>query len=466
LPRYARNDTPLWPEEKDSAVYEESGAGSTGTILPDYPRKKRDWRTPFVSLKNRNFRLFIIGSLIATTALQMMQLAQNYLVYQLTGQATAIGYVSAALGFSMFFFSLTGGIAADRLPKRNLLMSGQIGIGIMALWIGVMVHTGLIEVWHIVVGGVITGIIAGFTMPARQSYVPDLVGDENLLNALALNSGVMNVTRIGGPALAGILIAVIGIAPLYYAKFVGYSIFAIILLMIPIMGKSQVTASRSLLGDALAGLRYLRHDRTVLELLIIGVFPVVLAMPYVNFLPVFQEEVFHVGSTELGLMMSVVGGGAVVGAMFIASIVNYRYKGRILLATGIGFSASIVLFTITANAGNFPLSLVMLALTGAAGTAYMSLNQALVMILTPPEMRGRVTGLFMTTFGLQPLGALPIGMLSDAYGAPVTIGAFGAVTLVLFIGVFVFRPHMRRIQDHRDTNTLSQEENMDKPVEW
>lgn len=422
-----------------------SGAGSTGTISPSYPQQKRDWRTPFISLKNRNFRLFIIGSLIATTALQMMQLAQNYLVYQLTGQATAIGYVSAALGFSMFFFSLTGGIAADRMSKRNLLVGGQIGIGIMALWVGVMVHIGLIEVWHIVVGGVITGIIAGFTMPARQSYVPDLVGDENLLNALALNSGVMNVTRIGGPALAGILIAAIGIAPLYYLKFVGYSIFALFLLMIPIKGKTQVSASLSLLGDALDGIRYLRHDRTVLELLLIGVIPVVLAMPYVNFLPVFQEEVFHVGSAELGLMMSVVGGGAVVGAMFIASITNYRYKGRILLWSGIGFGLSLVLFCAVANSGNFALSLVMLALTGVFGTAFMSLNQALVMILTPPEMRGRVTGLFMTTFGLQPLGALPIGMLTDTFGAPLTIGGFGAVTLLVFIGVTIFRPGLRRI---------------------
>jgi len=449
--------------QKGPAVYEKGQAEKAGAVLHEPPQKKRDWRAPFVSLQNRNFRLYIIGSLIATTALQMMQLAQNYLVYQLTEQATAIGYVSAALGGSMFFFSLTGGIAADRMSKRNLLISGQIGIGILALWIGVMVHAGLIEVWHIVVAGIITGIIAGFTMPARQSYVPDLVGDKNLLNAFALNAGVMNVTRIAGPALAGVLIAAIGIAPLYYAKFIGYSTFAVFLLMIPVLGKSRVKTSRSVLGDALAGLRYLRRDRTVRELLLMGVFPVILAMPYVNFLPVFQEEVFHVGSAELGLMMSVVGVGAVIGAMFIASISNYRYKGRILIAAGITFSSSLILFTVIANTGNFPFSLVMLGVTGAAGTAYMSLNQALVLVLTPPEMRGRVTGLFMTTFGLQPLGSLPIGMLSDAYGAPVTIGAFGALTLVIFLYVFLFRPHMRQIQDDRSQNNLDRITDADRP---
>lgn len=374
-----------------------------------------------------------------------MQLAQNYLVYQLTGLATVIGYVSAAMGFSMLFFSLTGGIAADRLSKRNLLMAGQLGIGVFALWIGAMISMGLIEVWHIVVSAVMVGIIAGFTMPARQSYVPDLVGDENLISALALNSGIMNMTRIGGPALAGVLIGAIGVAPVYYIKFVGYGIFALFLGLIPIKGKAQVATSRTVLGDAVDGLRYLRHDRTVLELLLIGVIPVVLAMPYVNFLPVFQEDVFHVGATELGVMMSCVGGGAVVGAMAIASLGNYRYKGRVLIGSALGFGVSLVLFSVVANSQNFAVSLVMLALTGATGTAFMSLNQAMVMMLTPPEMRGRVTGLFMTTFGLQPLGALPIGMLIDAVGAPLTIGSFGALTLVLFLGVALFRPHLRRL---------------------
>ena len=424
---------------------ERSGAGKPGTTLPGYPGRRRDRLAPFASLRNRNFRLFVIGSLVSTTALQMQQLAQNYLVYQLTDLATAIGYVSAAMGFSMLIFSLTGGIAADRLSKRNLLITGQLGIGVFSVWIGVMITTDLIEVWHIVVSAVAIGIIAGFTMPARQSYVPDLVGDKNLMNALALNSGIMNVTRIGGPALAGVLISAIGVAPVYYIKFVGYAIFALFLRLIPVKGKANIATTRSLLGDAVDGVRYLRHDRTVLELLLIGVVPVVLAMPYVNFLPVFQEEVFHVGAAELGLMMSVVGGGAVVGAMAIASLGDYRYKGRVLIGSGVAFGASVVLFCVAAELGNFPLSMVVLALTGAASTAFMSLNQAMVMILTPPEMRGRVTGLFMTTFGLQPLGALPIGVLTDTFGAPLTIGGFGALTLALFIAIGLFRPQLRRL---------------------
>ncbi|HEY40547.1 MAG TPA: MFS transporter [Dehalococcoidia bacterium] len=411
----------------------------------DYSRPKRDRFVAFVSLRNRNFRLYAIGSLIATMALQMQTLAQNYLVYDLTDQATAIGYVSLALGVAILFCSLAGGVAADRLPKRNLLMAGRLGIGLFALFIGVMISTGLIAVWQIVVASLATGIIAGFTMPAQQSYVPDLVGEKNLMNALALSSGIMNITRIGGPALAGILIAAFDVGPVYYIKFFAYCIFAVILLFIPITGKAVASAqtANSPMKDALDGFRYLRGERTLLSLLIVGLLPVILAMPYVNFLPVFQKEVFQVGEAELGLMMSMVGGGAVAGALLVASLTDYKYKGRVLVISGLGFGVTLTLLGVVAGPETFVLSLVVLVFTGAFGTAFMALNQALMLTITPPEMRGRVAGLFMMTFGLQPFGAMPIGILIDAAGAPPVIACFGGATLLFFIIVTIFMPRIR-----------------------
>jgi len=408
-------------------------------------RRRWDWRTPFISLRNRNFRIFTIGSLVSITALQMQQLAQNYLVYQLTGMATAIGYVSAAVGGSMLVFSFAGGIAADRVGKRKLLAISQLGIAVFALFIGLMITMELIQVWHIVVTSVAIGILAAFNNPARQSYVPDLVGTEHLMNALALSSGIMNMTRIAGPALAGVLIGIFGVGPLYYTKFVAYCIFVTVLLFIPIAGKASSHVSRSFFKEALDGLRYLRSDRRVLNLLILAVVPVVFGMPYVNFLPVFQEAVFHVGPAELGVMMAVVGGGAVVGSMAIASLGDYRHKGRILLASGLGFGATLVLFAIVANTGAFVPSLVILALVGGAGTAYMALNNALVMMLTPAEMRGRVMGVFMTTFGLMPLGSLPMGILSDTIGAPLTVGIFGGIVFGFIALMALLRPEFRQL---------------------
>ncbi len=432
--------------ESFGAGRETAAKGAAGGT-PKRPGKGRVRFVAFASLSNRNFRLYAIGSLIATTALQMRQLAQNYLVYQLTDEATAIGYVSAALGFAILFCSLAGGVAADRLPKRNLLIAGRLGIGLFAMFIGVMVTTGLIAVWHIVVSSLAVGIIAGFTMPAQQSYVPDLVGDENLMNALALNSGIMNVTRIGGPALAGVLIAAFGVGPVFYINFFAYGIFAVILLFIPVMGKAMASAqtANSPMKDALDGFRYLRGDRTLLLLLVVGVLPVILAMPYVNFLPVFQEAVFHVSSTGLGLMMAVVGGGAIFGSLLVASLTNYRYKGRVLLISGLGFGASLMSFGLVAGPNTFVPSLLILALTGAFGTAFSALNQALMLMITPPEMRGRVAGLFMMTFGLQPLGAMPIGMLIDVAGAPPVIACFGGATLAFLVFATMFMPRIRSL---------------------
>jgi MFS family permease len=402
----------------------------------------------FNSLRNRNFRLFAIGSLIATMALQMHQLAQNYLVYQLTGQATAIGYVSSALGIAMLFFSLAGGLAADRMSKRNLLIIGRLGIGLFTLFLGVMISTGHVAVWHVVVVSLAVGIIAGFTMPAQQSYIPDLVGETNLLNAMALNAGIMNVSRIGGPALAGVLIAIIGISPVFYIKFFAYILFAVILFFIPITGKPQISTNQTVnspVKDTIDGLRYIRNDRKLLSLLIISLFPALLAMPYVNFLPVFQEEVFQVGTEELGLMMAVVGGGAVAGSLFVASLTNFKYKGLILVFAGIGFGLALALFGIVSNFGAFILSLVILVFVGAFGTAFMALSQAIMLTIAIPEMRGRIAGLFMTTFGLMPLGSMPIGALIDVAGAPLIIACFGGTTLVIFVLVAVFMPNIRDI---------------------
>ena len=428
-----------------SAEDKEAGRENTEGAPISLPGKRWDWRTPFASLRNRNFRIFTFGSLVSITALQMQQLAQNYLVYQLTGLATAIGYVSAAIGISILVFSFAGGTVADRVGKRKLLAVTQLGIAVFALFIGLMVTLDLIQVWHIVVSSIAIGILAAFNNPARQSYVPDLVGTENVMNAMALTSGIMNMTRIAGPALAGVLIGLFGVGPLYYTKFVAYCIFVIVLLSIPVTGKASAPLSRSPVQAALDGLRYLRSDRRILDILILAIVPVVFGMPYINFLPVFQEAVFHVGPTGLGLMMSVVGGGAVFGSLAIASLGDYRYKGRVLLASGLAFGATLVLFAVVANVGAFVPSLVVLALLGAASTAFMTLNNSLVMIIAPPEMRGRVMGVFMMSFGLTPLGSMPMGALSDAFGAPLTVGIFGAVTLVFVALMALFRPALRQL---------------------
>lgn len=399
---------------------------------------------PFSSLGNRDFRLFATGMLVSFMALQMQNLAQNYLVYQLTGLATAIGNVSVAFGSASLVLSFFGGVVADRVGKRKLLIVTQLCIASLAVTLGLLITTEQVQVWHIVLGSLVLGVISSFNLPARLSYVPDIVGLRNLTSALAVNSGITNLARVAGPALAGILIGVIGIGPVYYIQAGAYLVFMMLLLMIPVAGDALVSG-RNLFGDAVDCLRYLGKDTRLRYLMILTVVPSILSTPYVNFLPVFQKEVFQVGPSELGWMMSMVGLGAVAGAFFVAFLGKRTHKGGILFGLGIGFGVLLVIFALVAGSGNFALSLGMLVLTGMTGTAFMALSNVMILTVTPPEMRGRIMGVYMGSFGLTSLGALPMGALSDLLGAPLTTGIFGGLTVLCVVAILVLRPSTVRL---------------------
>ena len=402
------------------------------------------WTSTFASLGNRNFRLFSIGILFSYVALQMQTLTLNYIVYQLTDSARDIGYVNAALGLSVLVFSFAGGVAADRFTKRNLMISTQAGMSLFTLALGILISLNITRIQHIFIFAVLYGTVSAVNMVARQSYLPELAGVENLTNAQGLMAGNMSLTRIAGPAAAGLLIAMYGAAPTFYIKTLCHCLFIVLLLFIPAAGKPKVS-SESILGAAIDGVRYLRRDRKVLDLLLLGIIPVILGASYISFLPVFQKVVFRVGPSELGLMMSITGIGAIAGSLMVAMLNNSRNKSRIMFITGAGFGASLLLFGITAAMGNFPASLVMLAFVGASGTAFVAINSALVQAITPSEMHGRVQAIFIAGIGLMSVGALPMGMLVDAIGPSLTMGIFGAITMVFVIVMVLARPGLRRL---------------------
>jgi len=375
---------------------------------------------------------------ISFVGLQMQMLAQNYLIYDMTGRALVIGYVSAASGGSILLLSLLGGAIADRAGKRNLLAMTQAAIAIFTLVLAVLISTGAIEVWHLMAGAILIGVTAAFNMPARQSFVPELVGKRELMNALALTAGGMNLSRVAAPALAGVLIAMVGVGTVYYIKTAAYVVFVIILLMIPVMGHASSQSRTSVLGAMREGLVYIKHNRVILTLLVMALVPVAFGMPYVFLLPVFQKDVLNVGASGLGYLMSATGVGAVVGALFVASLGDFKRKGLLLLAAGVAFGISLVLFAFLSSMGSFPLALASLFLVGAAGAAYMATNNTLVQSNVPDEVRGRVMGLYMMTFGLTSLGTLPAGAIADSLGAPVAVGA-GGVVITLFVAAVALK---------------------------
>lgn len=402
------------------------------------------WATPFASLRIRNFRLFSIGMLFSFVALQMQTLTLNYVVYQVSSSAKDIGYINAVIGVSIVVFSFAGGIAADRVDKRNLMVTTQAGMALFTVILGILISVNIARMEHIFIFAILYGAVSAINMVARQAYVPELAGIENLTNAQGLVAGNMSLTRIIGPAIAGLLLGLYGAAPAFYIKAVGHCLFIVLLLLIPATGLTRAS-SVPILGAVIDGARYLRNDRKVSDLLLLGIVPLILGASYLSFLPVFQKVVFMVGPAELGLMMSITGIGAVIGSLAVAGLSATHHTPKIMLASGTGFGTALLLFGITASMGNFAASLMMLALVGASGTAFVAINSALVQTITPPDMHGRVQAIFIAGIGLMSLGALPMGMLVDAIGPSFAMSILGTLTLVFVAGMTLLRPNVRRI---------------------
>jgi len=426
------------------------------------------WARTFSSLRLRDFRIYWIGMLFSFVGMQMGMLARQWLVYDLTGSTTALGIVGAVSGIPMLLLAIPGGVIADRVSKRNVLILVQSLTGILAFAVGFLIVTGLIQVWHVIAVALIAGATMTFNMPARQALVAELVGTDNLMNAIALNSAGMNFTRIIAPTVAGILVAAIGLAGTYFVYSGSYVFVVLFLIMLPAVNAGFESWRRergSMWGDGLEGLRYLRSNRLVMSLMILATVPAIFAMPYMMLLPVYAKDILHVGPQGLGIMMSASGVGALLGALVVASMGDIQAKGKIMIAAALGFGTMITLFAlapylstwvgkgeVTQGLGLVPMSFVFLvslgflALLGIASNAYMAMNNTVVMMSIPDELRGRVMGVYMMTWGFMPLGVLPIGILGDVVGVPIVLATGGAIMAIVSLVIWLAVPELRRLK--------------------
>lgn len=437
------------------------GPGMGGAVVVSPPG---GWRRTFSSLQLRDFRVYWIGMLFSFVGMQMGMIARQWLVYDLTGSTTALGLVGAVSGIPMLLLSIPGGVIADRLPKRNVLIAVQSITGLLGFIIGFLIVTGLIQVWHVIAVSLIAGAAMTFNMPARQAMVAELVGPERLMNAIALNSAGMNLTRIVAPTVAGILVAAIGLAGTYFTYASSYIIVVLFLLMLPATNAGAGRWRRGTAwSEALEGLRYLRTNRLVLSLMVLATVPAVFAMPYMMLLPVYARDIHQVGSAGYGIMSSATGIGALLGSLVVASLGEFQSKGKLLLAGAVGFGAMVSLFALapylsvwTNDAGThglglipmsvvFLLSLGLLGLLGIASNSYMAMNNTLVMLAIPDELRGRVMGVYMMTWGFMPLGVLPIGILGDLIGVPIVLAAGGLIMVATSVFIWLAVPELREL---------------------
>jgi MFS family permease len=403
------------------------------------------------ALRHRNFQLFFGGQLISLVGTWMQTVAQSWLVYRLTGSGLKLGAVGFASQIPVFLFAPLGGIAADRYDRRKVVIATQTASMLLALGLSALTLSHVIDrqVWLIFVPAALLGVVNAFDIPGRQSFLVDMVGKEDLMNAIALNSSMFNGARVIGPAVAGILVAKLGEGWCFFANGVSYLAVIAGLLMMKVNAGPRVSAETSPFEHIIEGFRFVSRTapiRALLELL--GVVSVT-GMPYVVLMPIFAARILHSGGQELasllgshdlgavrlGILMGATGVGALLGALTLAMRSGVKGLGRWVMVCCGGFGASLILFAFSPY---FWLSVILLLPVGYFMMLQMACSNTLIQVMVPDELRGRVMALYSMMFmGLAPVGALLGGALADRLGAPLTvaIGGLAAVAGAWWFGV-------------------------------
>lgn len=390
----------------------------------------------------RPYRWYWTANVGFFAANSMQQVGQGWLVYDMTGDALALGGVSAAMGIAMVICSLLGGVIADRVVKRDLMIVTQIGLAFASLAMALLIEYGLVRYWHALVASMLTGGLMAFNMPARQSIVPDIVGDRQMANAVALNSSGMNLMRIAGPAIAGFAIELAGIGGVYFFMSLCYVFVVIMMIGVPRIPARPGQGKMSVISDVRSCFKYI-FGLPVLMMLIGAEFVLVLVgMPYQILMPIVARDVLQVGASGLGMLLSAVGIGALVGSLAVATLVKLPHRGWMLLGAGTAFGAGLIGL---ASASSFEVALISLGIMGIGNASYFALNNGLVMEMVAREMRGRVMSVYMFTFGLQPLGAMPLSAIAGAFGAPLALAIGGSILTLGMVLIGLTRPAVRRL---------------------
>jgi MFS family permease len=384
----------------------------------------------FASLVIPQYRLLWLGMLFSIGAMQIDLVARAWLAYDLSASGLTLGLVTAARGLPQLILSPLSGVAADRYDKRKLLVWSQSAVFVVALVNAILVHSGVIQIWQLVLLGVLQGVANPFTMPTRTALIPDLVPDGMIPNALALESTGRNINRVLSPALAGVLLA-IDPALAFYAIAVGYGLAVLTLYNLPV-GLRGDGAQGGAWSEMLFGFRYVWERPPLLALLALAYVPILLGMPFQSLLPVFQKEVLDVGPRALGFMYTAIGLGAIAGSIVIAAIAETPYKGRIQIVSGIVFGLFLFLFALSES---YALSIVLLLLVGFFSTGYLTLNRMLVGLQTERGLYGRVMAIYGMTWSVMPIALLPFGALVDVFGVSAAVATAGLLVMAFISGV-------------------------------
>jgi MFS family permease len=396
--------------------------------------------TTLRALKYRNFQLFFSGQLISLVGTWMQTVAQSWLVYRLTGSSALLGLVSFASQIPVLLLSILGGIAADRFSRRQIVIATQTASMILAFALAGVTLTHTVRIWHVFVLSALLGVVNAFDIPARQAFIMDMVGREDLINAIALNSAMFNASRVVGPAVAGILVASIGEGWCFFANAVSYIAVIAGLLLMNVSRHVRVAAT-SPLEDVVEGMRFVWHNAPIHALLIVVGVGSLAGTPFSVLMPIFADKILHGGPQALGWLMGLSGVGALGGALLLATRKHVRGLGRWVVISGASYSIALMAFGYSQV---FLLSAALMLPIGFAMMIQFGASNTLIQTMTPDSLRGRVMSVYSMVFmGMAPIGALIAGALAEHTGAPLALASGGLICLLVACGFGAWLPKIR-----------------------
>ena len=406
----------------------------------------------FAALRVRDFRCLWISSLAASFGMQMQMVARGWLIYDMTQSPLALTWVMLSFMLPTLLFSLVGGVMADRMTKKPLIIITQALTTAATFALGYIIYQGEVDFWHFIYIGFLNGSLMSLSMPARTALVPEIMDREDLVNAMALQSATFNLARILGPALAGVLIAFFATGDTTSTYGVGIVFFiitgmyTIALISTAMLKHRGVPAPRedetSPLEDTKQGLLYMIEDRLMFGLMLIGFIPFMFGMVAVFLLPAFNQDILNGGPDDLGLLMTASGTGAFLGSMILARLGDFSSKGRFMFRAAYFWALSLGVMALMTQV---ELALIACALTGLFGTLLGSLHMSVIQLVVKEEFRGRIMSILMMTFGLMPLGMMPMSALAEYIGIDIALLASAVLLALSMIILDRLYPELRRI---------------------
>lgn len=406
----------------------------------------------FASLQNRDYFYLWIGMTGAAFAMNMQLVAQGWLVYEMTVSSMNLAWVTIAFMLPQVIFSLVGGVLADRFHKKPVILWAQMLNGVATLAMAYIVLAGNVTFFDFIWVGVVNGSVLALSIPARTAFIPELVGERMMFNAMAFNTAAWNLARILGPALAGFMIAIFaggdttsefGVGLVYVVLSVLYFISSLTVLLIKHDGKPMSrTDQKGALHDVTQGIRYVVHSPVVGGLILLSIVPFLFGLTINTLLPAYNTDILAGGPDDLGLLMTGMGVGAIIGSLALAKMGEFRHKGHWLFVTGVLWGLGVAAFAL---ADVMFWALLGVAFVGLISAINMSMNRSVVQLQVSQEMRGRVMSIDMMSHGLMPLGLLPISWIAENYDIQTGLVASGATLAVLTLMLWFSLQKVRTI---------------------